>query len=306
MNDLYLDFNKKPGHGRKGWKRNHRRGSKKPLIIGLIILIIIAAAAAVGIHFFRQYRAQKAEEARQRALEKQIVDVTFPEGYSVDMMAKHLEDENIFKADDFIAAVKDTSKYTNSWIKDLPKKDGVKYQLEGFLYPDTYEIYRNADPEDLVQKMLDNFEQKYQAMAKNYKGKRSMYDIVTIASIVEREAAVASERPTIAGVIENRLAKKMRLQMCPTVLYVTTDGMYDANKVYYKDLKVKSPYNTYRNSGLPVGAICNPGNESLSAAMNPQKNDYLYYHTDGNKKTHIFTKTYQEHQDTRIITDDKS
>lgn len=121
MNDLYLDFNKKPGHGRKGWKRNHRRGSKKPLIIGLIILIIIAGAAAVGIHF-RQYRAQKAEEARQRALEKQIVDVTFPEGYSVDMMAKHLEDENIFKADDFIAAVKDTSKYTNSWIKDLPKK----------------------------------------------------------------------------------------------------------------------------------------------------------------------------------------
>lgn len=306
MSDLYLDFNKNSKRGRKGWKKDHRRGSKKTLIIGLIILVIVIAAAAAGIHFALRYKAQKEEEARQRALAKQVVDVTFPEGYSIDMMAKHLEDENIFKADDFIAAVKDTSKYTNSWIKDLPKKDGVKYQLEGFLYPDTYEIYRSADPEDLIQKMLDNFEQKYQDLAKNYKGKRSMYDLVTIASIVEREAAVASERPTIAGVVENRLAKKMRLQMCPTVLYVTTKGMYDANRLYYSDLDVSSPYNTYRNDGLPVGAICNPGSASLEAAMNPEKHDYLYYHTDGNKKTHIFTKTYQEHQDTRIITDEES
>lgn len=306
MSDLYLDFNKNSKRGRKGWKKDHRRGSKKTLIIGLIILVIVIAAAAAGIHFALRYKAQKEEEARQRALAKQVVDVTFPEGYSIDMMAKHLEDENIFKADEFIAAVKDTGKYTNSWIKDLPKKDGVKYQLEGFLYPDTYEIYRSADPEDLIQKMLDNFEQKYQDLAKNYKGKRSMYDLVTIASIVEREAAVASERPTIAGVVENRLAKKMRLQMCPTVLYVTTKGMYDANRLYYSDLDVSSPYNTYRNDGLPVGAICNPGSASLEAAMNPEKHDYLYYHTDGNKKTHIFTKTYQEHQDTRIITDEES
>ena len=128
-----------------------------------------------------------------------------------------------------------------------------------------------------------------------------MYDLVTIGSIVEREAAVESERPTIAGVVENRLAKKMRLQMCPTVLYVTTKGLYDAEKVYYKDLEVKSPYNTYRNNGLPIGPICNPGNESLEAAMNPKKQDYLYYHTDGSKKTHIFSKTYQEHQDSRIV-----
>lgn len=296
MSDLYLDFNKNSKH-----RRNHRRGrSKKPFVIIIVLLLVIAAAAG-GICLGLRRKAQKEEEARKRALENQTVTVTFPEGYSIDMMAKHLEDEDIFDAKDFLAAVKDTSKYSNDWIKELPKKDGVKYQLEGFLYPDTYEIYRKAKPEDLIQKMLDNFQQKYETLAKNYKGKRSMYDLVTIGSIVEREAAVESERATIAGVVENRLAKKMRLQMCPTVLYVKTNGLYDAEKLYYKDLEVKSPYNTYRNDGLPIGPICNPGNESLEAAMNPKKHDYLYYHTDGSKKTHIFSKNYQEHQDSRIV-----
>ncbi len=296
MSDLYLDYHKRPRHK----KKRRRRRSKKPLI-AVIVLLLVIAAAVTGVSSILRWKAQKEKEAEKRAKEHQTVTVTFPEGYSVDMMAKHLEDEDIFDAEDFLAAVKDTNQYSNDWIKELPKKDGVKYQLEGFLYPDTYEIYRNAEPEDLIQKMLDNFQQKYETLAKNYKGKRSMYDLVTIGSIVEREAAVESERPTIAGVVENRLAKKMRLQMCPTVLYVTTKGLYDAEKVYYKDLEVKSPYNTYRNNGLPIGPICNPGNESLEAAMNPKKHDYLYYHTDGSKKTHIFSKTYQEHQDSRIV-----
>ena len=145
--------------------------------------------------------------------------------------------------------------------------------------------------------MLDNFEKKYSVLAKDYKGKHSMAEIMTIASMIEREAKVESERPVIAGVIENSLAKKMQLQIDPTVLYTTTNGLYNAKKVYYKDLKVKTVYNTYVIKGLPAGPICNPSDTAIKAAMNPKKHKYLYYRTDGSKKgTHVFTKTFDEHK----------
>ena len=148
--------------------------------------------------------------------------------------------------------------------------------------------------------MLDNFDKKYSALAKSYKGKRSMAEIMTIASMIEREASNMSERPMIAGVIENRLAAKMRLQIDPTVLYTTTNGLYNAKKVYYKDLKVKTVYNTYVMKGLPAGPICNPSDTAIKAAMHPKKHDYLYYRTDGSKKgTNIFTKTFDEHKNAK-------
>ncbi len=101
----------------------------------------------------------------------------------------------------------------------------------------------------------------------------------------------------IAGVIENRLATKMKLQIDPTVLYTTTNGLYNAKKVYYKDLKVKTVYNTYVIKGLPAGPICNPADTAIKAAMNPKKHKYLYYRTDGSKKgTHVFTETFEEHK----------
>ena len=243
------------------------------------------------------YRKAQQEKARRLAEARKIVTVMIPEGYSIDMMAKRLEDQGVFKADEFIAAVKDTSQYSNKFIKDIPSKKGIKYQLEGYLYPDTYKIYKSSKPKDLIQKMLDNFEKKYSVLAKAYKGKHSMAEIMTIASMIEREAKVESERPVIAGVIENRLAKKMQLQIDPTVLYTTTNGLYNAKKVYYKDLKVKTVYNTYVIKGLPAGPICNPSDTAIKAAMNPKKHKYLYYRTDGSKKgTHVFTKTFDEHK----------
>ena len=286
--DLYLDYEK--NHRRRG-RRN--RKSKLPIIIGIILLALITAGVVLGL----QDKKKKEEEARRIAEQNRVVKVMFPEGYSIDMMAKRLEDQKIFKAKDFVAAVKDTSLYENKWIKDIPKVKGTKYQLEGFLYPDTYEIYKKSKPEDLIQKMLDNFEQKYKTLSKTYKGKHTMYELAIIASMIERESSVTKERPVIAGVIENRLARNMRLQIDPTVLYVTTDGLYDAKRVYNKDLKVDSPYNTYKNKGLPVGPICNGASSAWESAMHPKKHEYLYYRTDGSGKgTHIFTKTFEEHK----------
>lgn len=296
--DLYLDFDNNSRRRKRGRRGRGRNRSRKPLIIGIVVVLI--ALIAGGVYGGRKYMAYKKaqeEKARKLAEARRIVTVMIPEGYSIDMMAKRLEDQGVFKADDFIKAVENTDQYKNAFIKDIPSKKGTKYKLEGYLYPDTYKIYKSSKPEDLIQKMLDNFDQKYSALAKDYKGKHSMAEIMTIASMIEREAKVESERPVIAGVIENRLAKKMKLQIDPTVLYTTTNGLYNAKKVYYKDLKVKTVYNTYVIKGLPAGPICNPSQTAISAAMNPKKHDYLYYRTDGSKKgTHVFTKTFNEHK----------
>lgn len=297
MEDLYLDFDHH-SRGRRRGRRGRRNRSRKPMIIGIIILLVIVVAGGVFAgRKYMAYRQQKAEEARKLAEARKVVTVMIPEGYSIDMMAKRLEEQGVFKADDFIAAVKNTDQYKNEFIKNIPVKKGTKYLLEGYLYPDTYKIYKSSKPKDLIQKMLDNFDQKYTALAKDYKGKHSMAEIMTIASMIEREAKVESERPVIAGVIENRLAKKMKLQIDPTVLYTTTNGLYNAKKVYYKDLKAKTVYNTYVIKGLPAGPICNPADTAIKAAMNPKKHNYLYYRTDGSKKgTHVFTKTFTEHK----------
>lgn len=295
--DLYLDYD---NHSRRRKQRRRRRNqrSRKPLFFGIFVLLVVLIAG--GIYFGRRYvayRQEQAEEARKLAEAKKTVTVMFPEGYSIDMMAKRLEEQKVFTAKEFLAAVKAVDQYENSWIKEIPTKKGMKYRLEGYLYPDTYNIYKSSEPKELIQKMLDNFETKYNEVKKGYKGKRSMQELITMASMIEREAKVEKERPKIAGVIENRLAKKMKLQIDPTVLYTTTDGLYDAKKVYYKDLKTKSPYNTYVNQGLPLGPICNPAMSAVSAAMHPTKHEYLYYRTDNTEKgTHVFTKTFNEHK----------
>ena len=299
--DLYLDFDHNSRRHRRGRRRGRRNRSKAPFIIGIIILLVVIVAGGIFAgRKYMAYRQQKAEEARKLAEARRVVTVMIPEGYSIDMMAKRLEEQGVFKADEFLKAVKNTDQYKNDFIKDIPSKKGTKYKLEGYLYPDTYKIYKSSKPEDLIQKMLDNFDKKYSELAKSYKGKHSMAEIMTIASMIEREASNTSERPLIAGVIENRLAAKMKLQIDPTVLYTTTKGLYNVKKVYYKDLKVKTVYNTYVVKGLPAGPICNPADTAIKAAMHPKKHAYLYYRTDGSKKgTHVFTKTFTEHKNAK-------
>ncbi|MBP5306147.1 MAG: endolytic transglycosylase MltG [Lachnospiraceae bacterium] len=223
---------------------------------------------------------------------------TIPEGYSVEMMGKRLEEKGLCKAEEFYAAANKTD-YGYDFLNDIPDK-GQKYKLQGFLFPDTYEIYVGSSAEEIVMKMLDGFASHLKEFD-GYSGDYSMYDLVTIASIVEREAKLDEERPLIAGVVYNRLNINMKLQMCPTVLYAITEGYYDVNQVLYSDLEVDDPYNTYVYEGLPIGPICCPGLASLKAAINPEESTYLFYHTDDETVgNHIFSETYEEHLDSRI------
>ncbi len=232
---------------------------------------------------------------------RETVRFTIPEGYSVEMIGQRLEQEGFCTAEEFYAAASRVD-YDFEFLKELPAERGT-YALQGFLFPDTYEIYVGDGAEVIVEKMLAGFQshlsllEEKNTLSEGY----SLYDLVTMASIVEREAKLAEERPTIAGVIYNRLNQQMKLQMCPTVLYVITDGRYDVNQVLYADLEVDDPYNTYVYEGLPKGPICCPGAASLEAAARPESHSWLFYHTDDEAVgNHIFTETYEEHLDTRI------
>lgn len=237
--------------------------------------------------------------------EDQPIDyLVVPEGFTAEMIAARCEDQGICTATEFLNACQSVTKADFPYLESVPAGANVKYKVQGFLFPATYDIYETTTAESLVAWMLQTFDNYYtqdlQARAEELG--YSAFDLVTRASIVEREAKVEDERSVIAGVINNRLKSDMPLQMCPTVLYPLTDGMYDQSQVLYEDLELDSPYNTYKNSGLPVGPICNPGIACIKAVLYPAEHSYLYYHVGNEEEgTHIFTETYEEHVDTQII-----
>jgi len=233
-----------------------------------------------------------------------IATLVIPEGFTIDMIAERCEEQGICSYTEFINAIKSVTTVDFPYLADVPSNANVKYKLEGYIFPATYDIYESTTPESLVAWMLETFDYYYsgELEARATELGYSSYDVITRASIVEREAKVAEERPIIAGVINNRLAIDMPLQMCPTVLYPLTDGRYDQSQVLYEDLELDSPYNTYKYSGLPVGPICNPGVACIEAVLYPEDHTYYYYHVGNEEEgTHIFTETYEEHVDTQII-----
>ncbi len=170
--------------------------------------------------------------------------------------------------------------------------------LEGYLFPDSYDTAGLGvdDATRIVARMLDHFEQVAGeiglASAGNLPAGLSRHQVVTLASIIEREARDPSEYPLVAGVFYNRLARRMRLESCATVLYALGRR---GGPLLFSDLDVDSPYNTYRHAGLPPGPICNPGRRSLLAALHPAQTDALYFVAKGDG-THYFSRTFKEHR----------
>ncbi|SHJ32218.1 endolytic transglycosylase MltG [Desulfofundulus thermosubterraneus] len=215
---------------------------------------------------------------------------TIPEGFNLKQIAELLEREGLVTRRDFLAAAAgDTFDYP--FLQGLPAGPN---RLEGYLFPDTYRVGSNTSAHEVINLMLSRFDWKLKEMDYYRKVKAAgltLHQAVIIASMVEREARVDRERPLIAGVIFNRLKRDMPLQIDATVQYAL--GTQRA-KLYYKDLEVDSPYNTYLFKGLPPGPIACPGEASLLAAVQPIKTSYLYYvaRPDG---THAFASTLDEH-----------
>jgi UPF0755 protein len=221
-----------------------------------------------------------------------VISVTIPEGYSVQQIAQRLQDKHVCSKTDFLKAEQNDA-FDEAFLTQLKPNPHVKFRLEGYLFPDTYQFKPGTSAHDVINEMLQNFETRVnaQAMKQLQASGKTLPVIITEASMIEKEARVDSERPIIASVIVNRLKIQMKLQMDCTLQYI----LGHQEIVTTTDTKVVDPYNTYLYPGLPPGPIANPGMASILAAISPAKTDYLYYvvKNDGTG-TDFFAKTYAE------------
>lgn len=220
--------------------------------------------------------------------EVDLVNVTFREGLTIADMAVIFEAQGLGSADAFKTAASDAS-----LIADLDPK---ATDLEGYLFPETYAVSRHVDAAQLVRAMVDRFNKVLSTDLREAAAARQMTvrQLVTLASIVEKETGATDERPTVAAVYANRLKIGMGLQCDPTVIYaLQRAGKFDGN-LRRDDLAFDSPYNTYRYPGLPPGPIAAPGRGSLDAAAKPADVNYLYF-VSRNDGTHAFAQTLDEH-----------
>lgn len=217
--------------------------------------------------------------------------VTFPEGSNIYEMAALLEGKGLYKAEDFLKACRDKEIIQQLLAIDVSS-------LEGYLFPETYNLTKYTPLREFLGLMVQNFKNAYTTLeghGSTAPVQLARHEIVTLASVVEKETGAPEERPMIASVFYNRLAKNMRLQSDPTIMYgiwVET-GAYKQN-ITKDDIMRPTRYNTYTVARLPFGPIANPGRESLAAVMKPANTQYLYF-VSRNDGTHIFTRTYEEH-----------
>jgi UPF0755 protein len=209
---------------------------------------------------------------------------TLPEGYSIYQAAELLERKGIFKKEIFLEKCFDQGFLTRIGLKEV--------SAEGYLYPATYNLSRGGSEEQLLEQMIVQFEKAYKAIQEGEGTRRfSRHEIITLASIIEKEAVSAKEKPIISSVFHNRLRIGMPLQSDPTAVYGVRAF---SGKVRKADIQRPSPYNTYLNKGLPPGPIGNPGMDAVQAAITPAKTDFLYFvaRQDG---THQFSRNLVEH-----------
>jgi UPF0755 protein len=214
--------------------------------------------------------------------------ITFQEGLNKFEMAEIFAARGLGSARSFLQAVDDPALIRSLLGENQPS-------LEGYLFPETYKVTRYTGARGLIKKMVDNFLRVYDGVKSAQTVNMNRHQLVTLASIIEKETGAPEERRRISSVYHNRLKKPMRLQADPTVLYGIwmQTGNYK-NNLTKRDLKTKTPYNTYTNNGLPVGPIANAGKEALLAAADPEHSEYLYF-VSRNNGTHVFSTDYKAH-----------
>ncbi len=233
---------------------------------------------------------------------RRVTRFTIPEGYTAAEIAQALFEAGILEdQEEFLALCKDGTLLSVGYLDALQNASDRRYALEGYLFPDTYEIYEDAIPADILKKMLNRFavifteEDAERARALNM----TTDQVMTLASMIEKEAAAAEDFPRVSAVFHNRLRQGMALESCATLSYTLGVKKYTFSD---NEMNTVSPYNTYRNKGLPVGPICNPGRTAIQAALYPdeeyQREGYLFFCNMNPKQTNrlVFSRTYEEHR----------
>ncbi|GBG08676.1 aminodeoxychorismate lyase [Paenibacillus agaridevorans] len=230
---------------------------------------------------------------------EETIRFTIPEGYTVLQIADKLAADGLINKEKFLDVAENGRSWANAEsAQAIPDDDKLHKRLEGYLFPETYELKKDSTEEQIITRMLQETDRKLAALPEDWQDAmeasgRTLHEIMTIASLIEREVVVDEERALVSSVIYNRLAKPMRLQIDAAVQYALDEPK---ERLLTKDLEIDSPYNTYKNDGLPPGPIASPSLASIEAAIYPAQSDYLFYVTkkDGSQ-SHLFAKTYNEH-----------
>ena len=233
---------------------------------------------------------------------RRVTRFTIPEGYTASEIAQALFEAGILEdQEEFLALCKDGTLLSVSYLDPLLNVSDRRFALEGYLFPDTYEVYEDAAAADILKKMLNRFAVVFTEQdARRAKELDLTTDqVMTLASMIEREAGAAEDFARVSAVFHNRLRQDMALESCATLSYALGVKKYTFTE---SELATVSPYNTYRNKGLPVGPICNPGRAAIQAALYPDEDylnqGYLYFCNMNPKQTNqlVFARTYEEHR----------
>lgn len=214
--------------------------------------------------------------------------VTIPEGYELRQIADLLEEKGLINREIFMREAA-SGDFDFNFVQDLPHGEN---RLEGYLFPDTYTFDANDSEHDIINRMLNNFRIKVIPVYEQSGTDKPLSDIVTLASVIEREAAGDEDRGKVASVFVNRLSRGMKLESCATVQYILKERKPVLSN---DDTRIDSPYNTYMYVGLPEGPISSPGLKSVKAALYPEQTNYLYFMAAADGKTSVFAETYEEH-----------
>jgi len=219
--------------------------------------------------------------------EDQIVLI---EGWRASEIGEYLENKGFCSEKEWLNLISNYNDNNYSFLDDKPKENN----LEGYLFPDTYRVYKNSSCEDILVKLLNNFDRKFSPeIRKDIKSQnKSIFEIITMASIIEKEVTNLEDMKIVSGIFWDRIKYQQALESCATLAYILGE-----NKTQYSlaDTQIESPYNTYRHRGLPPGPITNPGLNAIQAAVYPTYTDYNYFLSDPQTGNTIWSKTFEEH-----------
>jgi UPF0755 protein len=230
-----------------------------------------------------------------------VVQVTIPEGRSIDRMALILEESMNFSAEDFTQIAQEGAP---EFAGEFPFLIGAfDDSLEGYLFPDSYEFFQDATVHDVIRQMLQRFDYVWNSLEEPSGDAINMTpgELVIIASLVEMESSLERERPLVSSVIYNRLAIDRKLQFCSTVQFLMPGEDRQRLRLTYAETQVPSPYNTYMNVGLPPGPISNPGRQALDAALHPANTDYIYFVLTGEDGSQTFASNTADFERARQL-----
>ncbi|HNW55866.1 MAG TPA: endolytic transglycosylase MltG [bacterium] len=259
--------------------------------------LLFFAGLFSGLYYIDQkLEARQQRQAYWQAKETALADrsVTVIEGWNNQQIAEKLATSQIgFTAKEFLKTAnspeQDQAKY--QFLADRPDDAG----LEGYLFPDTYRFRASSTPEETIEKMLNNLDSKLTPKMRQdiHNQGKTVYQIITMASLIEKEVRSTKDMKMVSGIFWNRIANGQRLESCATLAYILGENKPQYS---YEETRIDSPYNTYINYGLPVGPISNPGIKAIEAAIYPTNNDYNFFLTRPDTGETIFSRTFEEHK----------